>query len=304
MPRKFIFLINPISGTASRKLLPQLIAAAAEKNAAAYEILPTVASGDYHFVQQKIKEEHYTDVIICGGDGSVNSVVQDLRTTGVNFGIVPLGSGNGLALSARISRRPEKALELVFTGKPAFVDGFLINDSFACMLCGLGFDAQVAHDFAKQKKRGLFTYASQSIKQFFAAKPYSFEVDLGETSFTTEAYFISIANSNQFGNQVTIAPRASLSDGLLDIVIVRKMNKAQLPLSILDQIAGRNKIDNPKHLKKSGIIYLQADTLSIQNKDQAPLHVDGEPRDTARRFDIKVIPDCFKLIQANKETKL
>jgi diacylglycerol kinase (ATP) len=297
MARKFIFLINPVSGTASKSSLPGLIAVAAKKHAAIYEILPTVASGDYHFVKQKIKEEKYTDVIVCGGDGSVNMVVRYLRETHVNFGIVPFGSGNGLALSAKISKRPAKALELIFTGKPAYVDGFFINDSFACMLCGLGFDAQVAHDFAKQKNRGLLTYARQSLKNFFSAKPYSFEIDLGETRFSTEAYFISIANSNQFGNQVTIAPLASLCDGLLDIVVVRKMSKAQLPISLLDQIAGRNQVADPKHLKKSGIIYLQADKLTIKNTDAAPLHIDGEPRATSRQLTIRVIPNCFKLIQ-------
>ena len=297
MQRKFIFLINPISGSSPKNALPGLIEAAAKKHAAHYEIMPTVASGDYHFVKQKIKEEHYTDVIICGGDGSVNTVVNDLRETHANFGIVPLGSGNGLALTAKISRQPAKALELVFTGKANYIDGFFINQSFACMLCGLGFDAQVAHDFAKQKKRGLLTYARQSFKNFLSARPYSFEIDLGETSFTSEAYFISIANSNQFGNQVTIAPKASLNDGLLDIVVVRKMNKAQLPISLLDQIAGRNPIANPDALKKSGIIYLQSDKLIIKNKDAAPLHIDGEPRETEKQFTIRVIPKCFKLIQ-------
>jgi diacylglycerol kinase (ATP) len=297
MQRKFIFLINPISGNSSKNALPGLIDGAAKKHAATYIILPTVASGDYHFVKQKIKEENYTDVIICGGDGSVNTVVKDLRDTPVSFGIVPFGSGNGLALSAKISKQPAKALELIFTGKPSYVDGFLINHSFACMLCGLGFDAQVAHDFAKQKTRGLLMYARQSFKNFLSVKPWSFEIDLDETNFTTEAYFISIANSNQFGNQVTIAPKASLCDGLLDIVIVRKMSKAQLPLSLLDQIAGRNPVSTAKTLKKSGIIYLQADKLTIRNTDAAPLHIDGEPRQTAKKFTIKVIPKCFKLIQ-------
>ncbi|HTL07673.1 MAG TPA: YegS/Rv2252/BmrU family lipid kinase [Chitinophagaceae bacterium] len=300
MARKFIFLINPISGTSSRQRLPDSIAQAAKEHNAVFEILPTVASGDYQFVKQKIREEKVTDIIICGGDGSVNSVVQDLKDMPVNFGIVPLGSGNGLALSAKIPVKTALALEIVFTGVPDHVDAFLINQSFACMLCGLGFDAQVAHNFAKQKKRGLFTYAQQSLKQFFVAKPYSFGIDLGDTEFTTESYFISIANSNQFGNQVTIAPLASLNDGLLDIVIVRKMNKAQLPLSILDQIAGRNQVANPHHLKKSGIIYLQTDKLSIKNIDGAPLHIDGEPRETASYFNIRVLPNCFKLLQPPK----
>ncbi len=297
MQRKYIFLINPISGAASKKSLPELIAAAAQKHGAHFEILPTVASGDYHFVKQKIREENYTDIIVCGGDGSVNTVVHDVREAGVNFGIVPMGSGNGLALGAKIPKSTAKALELVFTGKASYVDGFMINQSFACMLCGLGFDAQVAHDFAKQKTRGLLTYAQQSIKNFFAAKPFSFDIDLGGTKFTTEAYFISIANSNQFGNQFTIAPSASLSDGLLDIVIVRKMSKAQLPLSLLDQVAGRNPVESVHSLKKSGIIYLQADKFTIKNTGAAPLHVDGEPRETAKQFTVRVIPECFKLIQ-------
>jgi diacylglycerol kinase (ATP) len=297
MPRKFIFLVNPISGTGSRQSLPDLIAAAAKKYSARYEILPTVASGDYGFVKQKIEEEDITDVIMCGGDGTVNTVVQGLLETHVNFGIVPLGSGNGLALSAKISKQPVKALDIIFTGQAKYIDAFSINNSFACMLCGLGFDAQVAHDFAQQSKRGLFTYTQQSIKNFFSAKPFSFEIDLGETEFTTEAYFISIANSNQFGNQVTIAPKASLSDGLLDIVVARKMNKAQLPVSLLMQIAGNNPLSDHTAIKKTGIIYLQADKLRIKNKDNAPLHVDGEPRETAKQFDIRVIPDCFKLIQ-------
>jgi diacylglycerol kinase (ATP) len=297
MPRKFIFLVNPISGTGSRQTLPDIIAVAAKKHAARYSILPTVASGDYDFVKQKIEQENITDVVICGGDGTVNMVVKDLIDTHVNFGIIPLGSGNGLALTAKISKQPVKALETIFTGKASYIDAFSINNSFACMLCGLGFDAQVAHDFARQNKRGLFTYTQQSLKNFFIAKPFSFEINLGETNFTTEAYFISIANSNQFGNQVTIAPLASISDGLLDIVIARKMNKARLPVSLLLQIAGNNQLSDPSSIKKTGIIYLQADKLKIKNTDAAPLHIDGEPRETAKQFDIHVIPNCFKLIQ-------
>ncbi len=128
-------------------------------------------------------------MLFAAGDGSVNTVVQDVREAGVNFGIVPLGSGNGLAFSAKIPKTSAKALDIVFTGKPSFVDGFLINQSFACMLCGLGFDAQVAHDFAKQKKRGLLTYAQQSLKNFFAAKPLSFEIDLGRNQIFYRSIF-------------------------------------------------------------------------------------------------------------------
>jgi diacylglycerol kinase (ATP) len=297
MPRKFIFLVNPISGTKSKQALPDVISTIAKLYNQKIEILPTVASGDYTFVKQKIEEEGITDVILCGGDGTVNTVVQQLLDTHVNFGIIPMGSGNGLALTAQIPRSLNKALQIVFTGTPKYIDAFSINQSFACMLCGIGFDAKVAHDFAQQKKRGLFTYAEQSLKNFFSAKPYSFEVKLPESSLQTEAFFISVANSNQFGNQFTIAPHASLSDGLLDIVIVSKMAKVRFPVSVLLQVLGINAPIDKNALTKKGIMYFQTDALKIKNIDSAPIHIDGEPKETIKQLDIRVIPRCFKLIQ-------
>jgi diacylglycerol kinase (ATP) len=297
MPRKFIFLVNPISGTRSKQSLPESIQAAAKQFGQRVTILPTVASGDYGFVKEKIEEDGITDVVLCGGDGTVNTVVQQLLDTHVNFGIIPLGSGNGLALSAKIPKNTNRALQIAFTGTPGYVDAFSVNDSFACMLCGIGFDAKVAHDFAQQKKRGLFTYAEQSLKNFFSAKAYSFHIQLAETSLETEAFFISVANSNQFGNQFTIAPRASLSDGLLDIVIVRKMAKMQFPVSVLLQVLGINPLSNQHTLTKNGVLYFQTHSLRIKNIDSAPLHIDGEPKETMSQMNIRVIPQCFKLIQ-------
>ena len=134
--------------------------------------------------------------------------------------------------------------------------------------------------------------------QFFKSKPYTFEIKLKDKILKTEAFFISIANSNQFGNNVTIAPKAHLSDGLLDIVIVKKMNKINLPFSVFLQLTGNNK---PRpHLDfgdKKNIIYLQADKISIRNPDHAPLHIDGDPAETSPSFKIRIIPNCFKLLQ-------
>ncbi|HAI85267.1 MAG TPA: diacylglycerol kinase, partial [Chitinophagaceae bacterium] len=94
----------------------------------------------------------------------------------------------------------------------------------------------------QKSTRGLLTYAQQSIVALFKAQPYQFKVSLPEFEFFTDAYFISVANSNQFGNNFTIAPKASLSDGLLDIVVVQKMSKMKLPFAILRQIRGNNKL--------------------------------------------------------------
>jgi diacylglycerol kinase (ATP) len=299
MRRKIIYLINPISGTREKTKLTSLVRQRTEAAAIPFDILPTVASGDYDFVRTRIKEDKVTDIVICGGDGTVNQVVQSLASTKVQFGIIPLGSGNGLAFAAGIPKAGEKALEIIFSGQPKPTDAFMVNDRFACMLCGLGLDAAVAHQFAVSPKRGLGTYASLTTKHFFSAKAYPFHISANKLEFETEAFFISIANSNQFGNNFTIAPRAILSDGLLDVVIVKKIAKPLLLLTVMKQVlAGQlKKIENSL---RSPVIYFQTEELKIRNILNAPMHIDGEPCESPDDLSIKVIPSFFNLIQASQ----
>jgi YegS/Rv2252/BmrU family lipid kinase len=298
MRRYIIYIINPISGTRAKKDLQQFIENKTTEKKISFQVFPSVASGDYSFLISLIKEEKVTDVVIAGGDGTVSQVVNSLMDCNVNFGIIPCGSGNGLAYAANIPKQPAKALDVIFNSSSSLTDGFYINDQFACMLCGLGFDAKVAHDFAQQPKRGLLTYVKQVVKNFFSAKTYSFELQIGEKKIQTDAYFISIANSNQFGNNFTIAPKASLSDGLLDIVIVTNQSKLSVLVQTLKQIRGKNKLQPVTAIENTkGVIYFQTDKFSISNLSQAPLHIDGDPVETANTLQIEVKKKCFRLIQ-------
>jgi len=298
MLRKIIYLVNPISGTKEKSSLKDIISKRTSEQNIPFEILVSSKTGQYEHLRNKIIKENITDVVTCGGDGTVSAVAAALMDLDIRFGIIPMGSGNGLALTAKIPVSPAKALEIIFQGKASKVDGFYINDQFSCMLCGIGFDAQVAHDFSKEKKRGLQTYVKISAINFFKARPYSFLIESKEKSFETEAFFISIANSNQFGNNFKIAPQASLKDGFLDIVIVKKMNKLMLPFSILGQITGINapqQLDD--HINRKNIIYFQTKTLKIHNPENAPLHIDGDPVPTASTFNIRIKPKAFRLLQ-------
>jgi diacylglycerol kinase (ATP) len=298
MTRKIIYLINPISGTRKKDLVRDLIIRKTRAEGIDFEILPSKADGSYDNLQSIIKKDAITDIVICGGDGTVNAVVNALKGIQVNIGIIPMGSGNGLAFAAKIPRQTGRALDVIFKGRTCLTDAFYVNEKFSCMLCGIGFDAEVAHKFAKQKTRGLQTYLLISTMKFFSSKAYPFEIKLEDRIIRTDAYFISIANGNQFGNNVTIAPRASMSDGLLDIVIVKKMNKMILPFSVLLQVAGNNRLmEGLEYIEEKNIIYLQTDKISILNPALAPMHIDGEPTDTSSAFTIRIIPECFKLIQ-------
>ena len=297
MDRRILYFINPNAGP-SRERPEARIAEATSKENIPFEFQVTDASGEYPFLKDKVQLEGITDVVICGGDGTVNQVVAALLNVDVNIGIIPMGSGNGLAFAAKIPHNINKALKLVFSGKARAVDAFFINEKFSCMLCGVGFDAQVAHDFAKQPKRGLSTYIQQTIINFIRASPYPFDITIKGKSFSTDAFFISIANGNQFGNNFKIAPKAALDDGMIDLIVVNKMSKAMLLWSVIKHIvSGKVSHHEERHFHKKEVLYFQAENVIIHNHSLAPLHIDGDPVDTYKRFEVQVLPGAFRLIR-------
>lgn len=297
MNRKLLYIVNPISGTKNKSSLKEIIETKSIAAGFEFAIYPSVESGHYSFLIPIIKEQDFTDVVIAGGDGTINQVVNSLRKLKVQFGIIPCGSGNGLAFSAGISKNPEKALRIIFNGKSKWCDAFLINESFACMLVGLGLDAQVAHDFANDHKRGLATYVKKTVSNFFTAKTYPFVLTANRKKIKMDALFISIANSNQFGNHFTIAPQASLNDGLLDIVVMAKQNKLVALLQAFRQVGGYNKLQKIEVINESAsVLYFQTTEIKIDNPELAPMHIDGDPVETTTKFNVQILKDSFRLI--------
>lgn len=297
MQRKILYIVNPISGPGIKNSIENTIAAETLKIGIPFRFVSSAENGDYTFLNKTILKEKITDVIIVGGDGTVSQVIDSFRNYNLQFGIVPAGSGNGLAFSAGISKYTQKALQVIFENKTIMADGFRINGKFACMLCGIGFDAQVAHDFAGQSERGLTTYIKQVIKNFFIAKPYRFKIKIHDSLLQFEAFFISIANSNQFGNHFTIAPKASLNDGLLDIVIVTEQSKLSLVYNTMLQVGGLNELTSTHNIDQNkGIIYFQTSEINIINCDLAPMHVDGDPVKTCEEIQAVIMKNCFKLL--------
>ena len=297
-PRKILFFVNPISGSAGKKneLKKKISNFIIAKNIP-FEILDTKEDGNYDFLHDKIRLEKFTDVVICGGDGTINKIAAALINLKVNIGIIPGGSGNGLAFSVKIPAKTEEALAVLFSAEAYPIDAFYINESFSCMLCGIGLDAQIAHDFSRQNSRGLATYVKESFKNFIDTGTYNFTITINNNDINTDAFFISIANSNQFGNNFTIAPKAKVHDGLLDIIVVQKMNKAKLVWAILKQLKFGKIMqisDSEENIKD--ILYFQTTSLKITNHNKAPLHIDGDPSETAEEFNIKILPKSLNLI--------
>jgi len=298
MSRKILFFINPISGNKSKLDLEEKIVRKCREKNISYEILFTSKDGNYDFLHDKIEKENITDIAICGGDGSVGPIVAATLNKPVHIGLIPLGSGNGLSRTAAVPNSVNKAIDLILNGIAYSTDAFFINDVLSTHVCGLGFDAKVAYDFSKKKKRGLQTYTRIALMNLRAARAYPFVIETKEIQFKVEAFLVSIANSNQFGNNFKIAPKASISDGLLDVVILKKASKPQIILSFIRQItSGKIQTLSKKNIDKNNIIYFQTDRLKIENPGLAPLHIDGDPSETSRHFSIEILPSAYKLIR-------
>ena len=292
--RKFLVFINPISGAKNKDAAKAEVENRLKQEGFYYEVLPTEKDGQYPYLKNKIATDAITDIIICGGDGSVNQIGSQLIGVTVNIGIIPLGSGNGLAFTAGISQKPLLAMNTIINGKSKHIDAFKINNDFSCHLIGVGFDAEVAHQFAVHPSRGGSTYVKLVVKNFLKAKPFPFQIKIDDKIINTKAFFVCVANSNQFGNKIKIAPKASLSDGLLDVVFINKTNKLNVLIKAIKQLmVGKvNVVDDKKRI----VQYYQTKKISFTNPANAPFHVDGEPYNTSNNFDIEIIEKALLLL--------
>jgi len=294
--RRIAFLINPISGTSAKEGLEQMLTSQCSNAGIEHQVIYTALTTTADLLKMQLADFGVTDLVVCGGDGTVNLAASAVAHTSTNLGIIPVGSGNGLARTASIPLNPAKAFEVVLKGKLQTTDAFDVNGSFACMLSGIGLDAEVAERFSHSHRRGLITYTTQALIQFFKTQPVQFEIEIDGFRFFTDAFFISIANSNQFGNNVTIAPLASLSDGLLDVIIVQKMPKATLPFALLGQLRHNHHMKNwAEKIGKQSILYFQTPEITIGNPRHAPMHVDGDPYPSGEKVHYKIIQNAFNL---------
>lgn len=266
---KITFVINPKAGTRSKKNLPSLI----KKNFSEGYLLSIreTESAGHGILIAKEEAALGTDVVIAvGGDGTVNEIAQGLIGTDTALGILPMGSGNGLARHLKIPMSIPKAMLCLLKSTISKMDvGFLNNKLFLCT-CGLGFDAKVAHEFAIQKSRGFFTYSKVAYKHFFNYPEKKWVIQVDGVNAEYKGIMFTVANANQFGNDVFIAPKALLQDGKLDLCVLKKVPFRSIPLVLKDLFT--------KNIHRSRFYTdSQFETIRVENSGSIEAHVDGEP---------------------------
>ncbi|HBO27616.1 MULTISPECIES: diacylglycerol/lipid kinase family protein [Culturomica] len=220
---RLLFVVNPVSGYGAGKKLPKKIKELAEYRDIDYDIKFTEYAGHAREIVADVRKSgQYTHVVAVGGDGTVNEVGTSLMGSDLIFGIVSIGSGNGFARHLGYSTSLKKALRQVLCGTCSQVDVMEINGEYSLNVSGVGFDAEVAHEFNRQKLRGVFSYIYAGLKMWFNYSSKKYRITCNGQTVEETCFILSFANSSQFGNNACIAPHASLRDGLMNVCLLKR----------------------------------------------------------------------------------
>lgn len=275
-----IFIVNPISGKGrSKRLANKLLAKG-------YKVLFTEYAGH----AEKLAREAIDEVVVAvGGDGTVNEVARGLVGSNKALGIIPCGSGDGLARHLGISHNTNKALKRIENGECKCMDAAEINGRLFFSVCGVGFDAVVSERFAKCGKRGLANYIKQGLRTWKEYAPERYTIEIDGTNIETDALFITIGNSNQWGNGAKITPLADCCDGILDITVVEEFGAFALPGMAYRLMTGTLDRSQRVHCYKGK-------NIRIVRANEGPAHADGDWFIASNTLEIKILPSALKVL--------
>lgn len=289
-------IINPGSGPAHRREAPEALVAWAEawlrRRAVDGTVRLIAGPGDGTRLGREALDRGADLVIAWGGDGTVNAVASALVGGSAALGIVPAGSGNGLASELGIPRRRDEAFAAALDGRDRTIDAGELNGHFFFNVAGIGFDAHVAHVFAHAAghSRGFLSYVVTTVRELFRYEPSRFvlSADEGRVVRDGKALLVSIANTRQWGNGAQIAPQAEPDDGRLDFVLL----DARSPFYLLTQLW---RLYTKSIGRVTGTIMRPIRDISMTADPPAPVHLDGEPMGHIGDIHVRVIPGAIRV---------
>ena len=282
---KVVFVVNPISGGADKSFLFHV-----QRHLDFSKISYSIVYTEYAGHAEQLARDAVADIIVAvGGDGTVNEVARGIAGSDKVLGIIPCGSGNGLAYHLGISRNYKKALSVIKEGHIVSMDeGVVCGHSFFCT-CGVGLDANVSLVFSRSKKRGFLTYVTDTYKVWKQYKPEEYKIIVDGVEYAGRAMLVTVGNANQWGNQARITPLASVSDGFLDMTILQPINFLEIPAIAFLLMTG--------HLYRSRkVVHKKGRRMVIHRARSGVAHIDGDPVFLGDKLDISIKEGCVKVL--------
>lgn len=293
--QRAMLIINPISGGVGKKrqlshILRRLRNAGFHTDAYTTEYAGHAAELAFHAISLG-----YGSVFVAGGDGTVNEVARALRNSEIALGILPCGSGNGLARHIGMPPDIDKAIDVITKRHIEKCDSGIANGiPFFCTF-GTGFDAAVSRKFAEFKRRGPISYVRSAMREFLKYEPDTYTLSANGQEISFRAFIVAVANASQYGNNAFIAPKASITDGLLDITIVHSGNPLELALFGINLFTG--------FIDKNVIIQSMRVREAVIFKTKSTVHLDGEPMEMPGDVKVKCEPGSLMLYTMPEKKK-
>lgn len=284
-----VFIINPIAGIHQKDGILESIQQCFHKRE--YLIYITERCGHAYDIAREKVREGYQSIVAVGGDGTVNEVASALVGSDCKLGILPAGSGNGLARYLRIPVYIDDALGIVRKHSIRKIDAGFVNGRYFFCTCGTGFDATVGKMFARDSRRGMLSYVRATIHQYIGYSPKSYTLKISKKKISLDAFLVTFANSGQFGNNAYIAPNALIDDGMLDLCILRPFPKTST-ITLGLRLFFKN-IDQSPYLE---VMRIKKASLKRKGKKKITLHIDGEPLTFRKKLKVRVVPGAVRVM--------
>ncbi len=287
--KRILFVINPISGGKKKSAFNKQVLEVLDLE----KFDPTFKITDHpnHAFELGTSAiaEGYDAVVAVGGDGTINELGSAILGSDMPLGIIPEGSGNGLALYLGIPLNESAAIRRINRFDTVEVDTGEINGRSFFNIAGLGFDASVSDHFATENIRGPIGYLNSVINVWSKFKPSKYTLIIDGKEYIREAFMISVANSPQYGNNAYIAPQASINDGILDVCIVHKFPIYLVPKMVFHLFT--KSADQSDYVE-----IIPGKAITIVRDEKGPVHVDGEPVEMGETLDINIKHKSLKII--------
>lgn len=295
--KKVLFIINKFSGTGYKSSVEGRIIDACRAANLECTIEYTMSPKHATALASEALTKKYQAVFAVGGDGTVNEVAQGLLGGNIPMGILPKGSGNGLARHLGIPTSMNKSTGVIALNRTIEMDAMVINGELSVNVSGVGFDGHVAQHFSNHKKRGLLTYLKLVISEYTSFREFTATITTNGNTYSRKAFMISFANSSQFGNNARISPTASVCDQQLDVCIIRK-------IPLWKMIPFTYALFSGKQLSSPYVEIFKTQTARIHVERPMPYHVDGEARPAVVDLEIHLAPDKLPVLipSANHNT--
>jgi diacylglycerol kinase (ATP) len=288
-PKPIVFIVNPFSGTHLQDRIKDSLERQLNHRKFEYTIWYTEYEGHATELARKAVLEGFEYVVAVGGDGSVNEVAAGLLHTEATLGIIPAGSGNGLATHLGYGRVIEHAVKKLNSAETRLIDCGLFNGRPFVNVAGVGFDGLVSNLMHGQRKRGFIPYLLKSIQAGIEYVPKTCHIQVNGITISEKCFAVSVANGPMYGYNVQIAPSAKLDDGKFSVVILKDAPKWQYFASVPCTLTGRI-------LEAPFVEHISASQLTIESEGENFVHIDGESIVTTDRLQFEIVPLALKIL--------